>query len=299
MNLITRLLNRITGGSDDEQSAAETPADEDSGQPNGSERRPADPPTEPMGASPVADGTVTMQSHGSHWDTVLPDDGTGTNIDDLVFQTVKEGEPVEGVTHEDQNVTGYIGDGEEVKPMVVTLDSQVATAYPRIEGVTHEFSATQLNEWNIGIEAWIGGDLGPAGVTAFATNYFEHPPEHFGGDCSVSLALSAYDFGESDYDTIVGEDGEELDVSDFVGFRPWERGAPDDYVVRTKVKETTRVEHGPIQGYLLRVPLFRPEGEAGPEFDVNLFVADHVAGEYEPNVGDSVEGACWLQAEFN
>lgn len=61
--------------------------------------------------------------------------------------------------------------------------------------------------------------------------------DRFGGDCSASLSLLACDLGRADYDTVIGEDGEELDVSDFVGFRPWERGAPDDYVVRTNVKE--------------------------------------------------------------
>lgn len=58
----------------------------------------------------------------------------------------------------------------------------------------------------------------------------------------------------------------------------------------------TRIEHGEAGGHLLRVPLFG--SEEGVEFDVNCFVGDHVSSEYDPDAGDTVEGACWLQAEF-
>lgn len=297
MNRLIQLLSRLTGGSDDTEPRTNGSSAED-GEEGGkeSEVRPADPPTEPMGTASVTDSATTLQTHGSHWDTVIPDDGTGTNIQDIVTETVKTGEARAGVDHNGQTVVGYVKGGSPVATMVVTIDGEIATAYPRIEGVGHEITAEALNEWEAGIEAWVGGTLGPASIRMFTTNYFEHPAEHFGGDCSVSLTLLAYDFGQADYDTVVGEDGEELDVSEFVGFRPWERGAPDDYVIRTKVKEVNQIEHGEIRGSLLRVPLFRDE--EGTAFDVNLFVADHVAGEYEPAVGDTVEGACWLQAAF-
>lgn len=249
-----------------------------------------------MDSDSAADGTASMQSHGSHWDTVLQDDGSGMGIQEIVMQTVREGEPTTGVTHDGLNVVGYVVGDSPVETMAVTLDGAIATAYPHVEGVTHTISAEVLSEWESGIEAWVGGTLGPASVTTFATNYFEQPAEYFGGDCSVALSLLAYDFGQADYDTVVDENGDEMDVSNFVGFRPLEQAAPDDYVVRTKVKVVSRVEHGNISGYLLRVPLFRPE--EGTDFDVNWFVSDHVTGTYVPEIGDSVEGACWLQAEF-
>lgn len=297
MSILSRLLSRLTGGAESDQSAVtETPPEGDERTGSDTEIRSADPPTEPMGSARVADATTTMQSHGSHWDTVLPDDGSGANVQEVVMQTVSEGAAAVGVEHDGMDVVGYAAGDGAVQTVAVTLDGGIATAYPHVEGITHEFSSQELNEWESGIEAWVGGNLGPASVTAFATNYFERPAGEFGGDRSVSLSLLAYDFGPSDYDTVVGEDGEELDVSDFVGFRPWERGAPDDYVVRTKVTDVSRVEDEPVSGHLLRVPLFR--SEEGVEFDVNCFVADHVAGEYVPTVGDTVEGACWLQATF-
>lgn len=208
---------------------------------------------------------------------------------------VSEGDVVDAPPVDGVEVTGYRHSDGPVGTVAVTLDSEIATSYPVVDGVTQEVAVDTLNEWETGIEAWLGGSLRDAGVTAFAADYFEHESAFFGGDCTASLSLLAYDLGVPDYDTVVDEDGEELDVSDFVGFRPWERGAPDDHVVRTQVKAVDRVAHAGHGGYRLRVPLFR-DGDS--DVDAALFVADHVAGDYEPEVGDTVEGACWLQAQF-
>ncbi|PSQ45608.1 hypothetical protein BRD17_01115 [Halobacteriales archaeon SW_7_68_16] len=135
--------------------------------------------------------------------------------------------------------------------------------------------------------------LDEAALTVFATDYFRHPDERFGGDCRVSLAALFYEFGPAGRDTIE-VDGEERDLTDFAGLRPWERGAVDDYVIRTVVDSVETVDLSGHEVHRIEGPLFRAED--GPA-EAAFYVGDHVAGDYVPEPGDSVEGAAWLQGQ--
>lgn len=244
--------------------------------------RPAVPPTEIQDAQPPTEGTPTQQSHGSHWDTVVGDE-LSPGVQELLMETVQSGERTAGAA---DGVEAYrLGDGP-LATRVVTRNGEIVTGYPVVEGVSHEFHPESVETWENGLEAWVGGRVRDVSITGFGTNVFETTAT---GGTTAEISLLAYDFGPSEYDTVGGG---ERDVSEFVGFRPLERGAPDDVVVRTEIREVERVSHLGYDGYHLRVPLFEADGE---QFDAGLFVGDHVAGDYEPAVGDTVEGAWWCQ----
>ncbi len=250
------------------------------------------------GDDPIDDPTdLRLQSHGTHWEVLLHDDGHGDwseALQDLVMETAERGRVVEGGDRGGREVRGHrYGDGP-LGTLVVTLDRTVATAYPVGEGVEHEVSLSRRVEWESGIEAWVGGDLGPASVDCFATDYFERPPEAFEGDCTVSLALLAYRLGPADEETVVDADGEELSLSGMAGFTPTSWGAVDDVSVRTTVTAVERVHHAGVDAYRVEAPLFRTDDEA--DVPVAVYVADHgLADGYVPSAGDDVAGVGWLQ----
>ena len=238
----------------------------------------------------------SMQSHGSHWDTLVPDDGREATIKDQVMEAVSTGEPIEGVDLDGTPVTGHRVQDGPLGTVAVSVGQQIATAYPVAEGVTHTVDMTELNEWEAGIEAWLSGTLADARITTFASNYFQYPAERFGGECDVSLAILMYTVGQADNEVVVDEQGNEQEVSsDFAGFRPWERGAPDDYVLRTTIDTVEPISYGKFDAYRIEAPLFRTPDEQ--EFDVALYVGTHLIDD-EPHPGDQIEGAGWMQAWF-
>lgn len=284
MGLFDRIRALLDGGDSGERTAEKRGA----GTPPGGE---GGPPTRSDPSGPA------VQSHGSHWDTLVPDAGREAAIQELTMETVSEGEIIEGEPLDGATVTGHRLQDGPLGTLAVSIDQQIATSYPIGTGVDHTVETTARNEWETGIEAWLGGNLDEAAITTFASNYFQHPGEHFGGECRVSLAMLMYDFGEAEYETVVDEDGEELDVSNFAGFRPWERGAVDDYVVRTTVDAVETVSHGGFEAYRIEAPLFRtPDGR---NVDAAFYVGTHLVDDYEPREGDDVEGAGWMQAWFH
>lgn len=250
------------------------------------------------GDGPPADPTdPRLQSHGTHWEVLLPDEGDGDwaeALQDLVMETAEAGTVVEGADRGDREVRGYRYRDGPLGTVAVTLDGAVATAYPVGEGVEHDVAVTRRVEWESGVEAWVGGDLGPAAVDFFATNYFERPAATFEGDRAVSLALLAYGLGPADGETVVGPDGEELSLSRMAGFTPTSWGAVDDVSLRTAVTAVERVHHAGVDAYRLTAPLFRTADEE--DVPVAVYVADHaLEGDYAPSEGDDVAGVGWLQ----
>ncbi|PSQ45607.1 hypothetical protein BRD17_01110 [Halobacteriales archaeon SW_7_68_16] len=94
-----------------------------------------------------------VQSHGSHWDTVLPDEGRGGRLEELTTRAVETGEPIEGHPHEERAVTGHRLDDGPLGVLSVSLDGMIATAYPVAEGVEHPMTMEALKPWESGVEA--------------------------------------------------------------------------------------------------------------------------------------------------
>lgn len=229
-------------------------------------------------------------SHGSHWDTLVEGD---QEIQQTVMETIQDGELVEAPSVDGREITGHrAGDGP-VRTVGVTADGQMGTAYPDADGVTHEVEIDGLIPWSNGVEAQLRGQLGPAEINFFPTNFFAEADDAFGGERRVELAGLAYDCGPADPETIRDDSGEELSTEGMAAFFPFERGDVDDYAFQTRVKEVEEVAFGDRTVYRLLAPLFRTED--GDDIDISLYASEHILGEYVPEVGDDVTGVLWLQ----
>lgn len=276
-------IARLLGGSGADGTRDEEP---------GSTRGEVSEPTRGEGLPWVADRD--LQSHGSHWDALVPPDGREAAVRDLLAETVSEGTVIAGTDRRGTEVTGYRHRDGPLGTLAVTLDGRVATAYPVGEGVANDLHVDRLQDWESGVEAWLGGSLGEAALALFPTNYFARPREALGGDCTATIALLAYDLRRADRETVVDDDGRERDVSGTVEFGPSTGGAPDDFVIRTTASSVEPVSHAGFDAYRIRAPLVRRED--GPDAEVDVYVAAHnVAGEV-PSPGDDVAGAAWMQA---
>lgn len=223
--------------------------------------------------------------HGSHWDTVV---AGNEEIRETLMETVQEGEPTEGIDH-----VGYVAGGD-VRSLVVADDTgQITTGYPLGDGVSHEFVLEDQVVWANGHEAQFNGRLGPAEVSFFPTNFYALSDD-IAGMQRVSFAAFAYALGPVEETTITDEDGETYDTAGMAALLPMEGGDIDDYSVQTTVKAVTDCEFRGRTVYQLRVPLFRGE-DGETDFDVYLYVDNHVLDDYVPAVGDDVAGAIWLQ----
>jgi hypothetical protein len=237
-----------------------------------------------------------LQVHGSHWDTVLPEEHRSFGSKHLTMEAVSEGDVLEGEPVDGASVTGHRYLDGPLGTMAVSVGGEIATTYPIAVGIEHDVDTTGLKQWENGLEAWVRCTLGDAAVTALVTSFFEHPAEFCGGECRASLAVCMYDFGIAETDTVVDADGAARDGSDFVGFRPYEHGASDDYVVRTVVDDVEPVSHDGYDAYRIDAPLYRRSN--GRTVDAAFYVGPHLL-DREPQVSESVEGAGWLQARFH
>ncbi|WP_439025660.1 hypothetical protein [Haloarchaeobius sp. DT45] len=230
-------------------------------------------------------------SHGSHWDTVVEGNDA---IVQAIMGAVETGEPTAGKQVDGQSVIGYrSGNGALSTVTIASADGEVWSGYPVAEGITHEVSVSESIPWANGAEAQLSGSLGDATVSFFATNFFAHPDEHFGGDREVELAAFAYDLNPATAETLTDEEGNEFTTEGMAGFVPFEGGDVDDYIFQTTVETVTEVEFGGQPMYRMRVPLFRGEGDR--EYQVMLYAAKRLCGEFVPEKGDDVEGVFWLQ----
>lgn len=271
MGLFDRVLGLFDGG-DDEATAGSTPEGSD-----------------PDDAS-APDGGEKTGSHGSHWDALVEGDH---EIQQTVMETIQDGELVEAPSVDGREITGHrAGDGA-VRTVGVTADGQMWTAYPVVDGLTHEVEIDGLIPWSNGVEAQLRGQLGPVEINFFPTNFFAEADGAFGGERRVELAGLAYDCSPADPETVRDEPGEELSTEGMAAFFPFERGDVDDYAFQTRVKEVEEVAFGDRTVYRLLASLFRTED--GDDVDISLYASEHVLGEYVPEVGDDVTGVLWLQ----
>jgi hypothetical protein len=305
------MLGRRAGGETDDEST--------SGSASGSERR-AD--TEREAAPPGFERSGPVrQTHGTHWATVVPQVTREATVDALTSETVDDGEVVVGESVDGGGVRGYRYRPGALGAMAVTVDGELATAYPIGDGVAHDVDTTGRKQWQSDVEAWVRARVGDVGVTTFASNYFEHPAAFYAGECVAELSVFMYEFDrvaaarDDEPGVAVGDGGvrstredgansssEGSDrVSSTTGavgrVRPWEEGACDDYVVRTRVDAVERVSLGDCEAYRIEAPLHR--GARSGRVDVAVFVGTHVAGDVVPRVGDVVEGPGWLQARIH
>lgn len=284
-----------TGATDGGDAAGSTSEDAASNAPGDAPDAAAD-----GGADESPDPADDAQSHANHWSALVPPDDREEEVPELIETTVDEGEAVEGEPVEDGDVLAHRRQDGALGTITVAVDQEVITAYPVADGVEQTIDVEQVGGWASGVEAWIVGESGPASLTSFATNFFELDREALDREFDAEVAVFMYNVGEAEADSIE-VDGEEVDVSSFAGFRPWDAGAPDDAVVRTTVEEVERVSLDDWGAYRIEAPLFRQEDEETGEeerVDAAFYVADHVAGDYEPEPGDAIEGAAWIQAEF-
>lgn len=240
------------------------------------------------------------QRHGSHWDTVLADDG---NWDERVMSTVEHaverGERVESHYEEISGVRFDDGPGTVWALVEAGSDyeGKMVSTYPGVEGTELTLSVHGLREWETGVEAWVMADLGPAAVSVFPTNFFQRDRSEFGGECEVSLAAMLYRGDRHDSGAVSLVGGESYELGPYAAMNEADTSAPDDYHFQTVVEDVARVSGDIFDGYLLDAPLFRRE-DVGVDVPGTLYLGSHVAGDYEPSAGDAIEGAGWLQARF-
>lgn len=236
--------------------------------------------------------------HGSHWDTVVPEADRERSIQTATMGAIQNGEPTAGQPLDGEEVTGYTDLEGPVGTRTVSVGGQVYTSYPFAEGIQADASVEEFHEWTNGIEAWASLAVGPASVTAFATDYFSYHDGAPEAPASVAVTGFCYQLRPADDDSAFEDalDAPALD-DDFVGLFPWDRGGPDDYVLRTTVEEVTRIDADAFDGSVLRVPLFRRDDAPDPVLP--LVVADHVAGNFDPAAGDDITAVLWLQAEID
>lgn len=240
------------------------------------------------------------QRHGSHWDTVLDDDGSRP---EPIAATLEYA--MEHGNHVDSRRDDVSGIRYDEGPATVwmALESrgrqrgEIVSAYPGVVGTDQTLAVHELLEWADGMEAGVEADLGPATVSAFLTNFFEREREAFGGECEASVAALLYDGGPHESGTVSLAGGDSRDLGEAAALNETEGGAPDDYYVQTVVEDVERIRGEVFDGYLLEAPFFRMRWE-GVDVPGTLFLGSHVAGEYEPEVGDAIEGVGWLQARF-
>ncbi|WP_143052198.1 hypothetical protein [Halobacterium jilantaiense] len=194
-----------------------------------------------------------------------------------------------------EGVMGYRYDDGPVGVRTVTRTGDTVTAYPVLSGSQQTFYAGGLEEWENGVEAWIHGEFGPASLGLFPTNFFERERDAFGGEREVSVAAFLYDAGPREEDT-VSTDAGKFDISEMAAILPVDEGAPDDYHIQTVVEDVTKVENTLFEGYVLEAPLFRNPEDG--DVTAQLFLGSHLAGTYEPEIGDGLVGSGWLQARF-
>lgn len=256
----------------------------------------ADDVAESEDASSTSEAVAELQSHANHWGALVPPEEGGDAVEELIETAAAEGDQLEGEELDGSTVVGHLDQDGPLGTMAVSVDNEVVTGYPIAEGVDQQIDVEQVGEWDTGVEGWLLGECGPATLSPFATNYFELDRDEIGGDHTASLAMVVYRVEEAESDTIETEDGEEVDVSDFAGIRPWNEGGPDEYVLRTTVEDVEEITLGEYDGYRVEAPLLRPED--GETIDAAFYVGEHVAGDYEPEAGDVIEGVGWLQAAF-
>ena len=240
------------------------------------------------------------QSHGSHWDTVLADEGNWPEpVEAALDHAMEHGTRVESQRNDVSGVRYDEGPGT----VWVTVDDrdersgEIVSFYPGIDGTDVTLSVHGLREWATGVEAWVQGDLGPATVSTFPTNFFARERDAFGGNCEVSLAAMLYEGGPHETGSVSLAGGDAYELGAAAAMNETEGGAPDDYYFQTSVEDVERVSGDLFDGYLIEAPFFRKQ-DAGVDVPGTLYLGSHVAGSYEPAVGDAIEGAGWLQARF-
>lgn len=228
-------------------------------------------------------------SHGSHWDTVLPDNAA---VRDAIVAAVEVGESRDGAPVNGNPVTAHVHpvDGP-IRTVALSVDGQVVTAFPVGDGVVRECAFVEAVEWANGVEAQLSLDCRGSRLAVFDTGYFFREPDWYepGTTYRTDLAAFAYDLGpaaEADHD---GIEDPEADVAAYLRF---DGGDVDDYVFRTRIGA---VEDHAFRGrtvYRIRAPLFRDDGE---DVEIAFYAAEGMIDGYRPEPGDDVEGVCWLQ----
>ncbi|WP_435363260.1 hypothetical protein [Haloarchaeobius sp. DYHT-AS-18] len=243
----------------------------------------------------VAHEGAKSGSHGSHWDTVVEGDDA---IMEAIMGAVESGTATEGRQVDDETVVGYRGSAGALSTVTIASEAgEIWSGYPAAEGITNEVAVSELIPWANGAEAQLSGTLGDATVSFFATNFWEHEADYFGGDCEVELAALAYDLNPAETETLTDDEGNEFSTEGMAGFVPFEGGDVDDYIFQTTVETVTEVDFGGQPMYRMRVPLFR--GDDGTEYQVMLYAAKRLCGDFEPGKGDDVEGVFWLQGRVH
>ena len=229
-------------------------------------------------------------SHGSHWDTVVPDQDAKLQS---IRAAVESGSPTEWTADDGTPVVSYRAGAGPVSTLVVAdADGEIWTGYPVAEGVRHEVTVERVHPWTNGAEGQVTATLGESTLSLFATNYAA-VDSGLTGSHEVELAALAYDLGPADEETLTTDDGREFSTAGMAGFVPFDGGDVDDYIFQTTVESVETVSFDDVTLHRIRAPLFRDPDDT--EHAVSIYAAEHVCDGYVPAEGDDVEGVFWLQ----
>lgn len=267
MGLFDRLRSAVGGASEEPVEDEEEPAER-----------------EPTGLTERPSG-----DHGSHWGALTNDDAA---IRDRVVECIEAGDPIQGRPIEDGEVVGYRHAPGAVGTTAVTVDERVYTAYPTLEGVTQPLRLDEIRAWRNGVEAQLRGTVGGNEVGLFDADYFARDPYDPGETYDVSIAGLAYGLNPADGEVLTDEQGRRFSTEGVAAYVPLEDGDLDDYLFQTRVTDVVTLPFGNTTVARLRAPLCRVDGV---DVDVALYAAERASDGWVPEVGDDVEGVCWLQ----
>lgn len=238
------------------------------------------------------DTTRKTGSHGSHWDTLTPDNATAR---EAVLTAVEEGETRDGVAVEAGPVIAHVHPSSgPIRTVAISIDDRIVTAFPGGDGITHDVIVTDVTEWANGVEAQLSIDCVGRQLGAFDTGYFFREPDWYGTGESYRMDIAGFAYELAHIQTNSDErraSGNSVD--DWIAaIMQFDGGDVDDYVFRTRISGVEEHEFAGRTVYRIRAPLFRTDED---DVEFAIYASDHITGGYRPEPGDDVDGVCWLQ----
>lgn len=233
--------------------------------------------------------------HGDHWFTVLESEN---EIESSVIECIKTPEFVEPLKQKNNKIKAYFSQGETLKTCAITVNDGLLTAYPFVaDGIAHEITIDDIEEWINEQEAQIRCSLGDASFAFFDTMYFKNKSIYEQGKkYNFLLSALAYSLTKTEPRTLKDRDGRELSTKGMAAFFPFGNGDFDDFVFQVPVKEVMELKFRNRTVYRIKAPLFRLTEEV--DVDIFIFALSNTTKGYVPAVGDDIAGVMWLQGHI-
>ncbi len=232
--------------------------------------------------------------HGDHWLVIA---GSGEEVQSLIFDSIKNAGLRGTVAYDGRDLNSYISSGDLLKTCSITVGGMVYTAYPFADGIVHEITVEEVEEWRNGLEAQLRCTLGDACFAFFDTLYYKNRGKYTqGGTYRFSLSALAYNLKNAEPAVMKDRDGQEITTKGMAAFFPLNGGDIDDLMYYMPVKEVVELKFAGKDFYRIKATLLRISiEELYHDVDIYLYISKSATDGYVPKPGDDVTGALWLQ----